>query len=96
MLRRIRIAKLHRLVDAHTLDDEALRDALADDVDAGERKGLRCDFGFDGGEGGGGEGDGEEDDLGVDAVLGLCEEVGGDEGGDAGGVGDYLEEDGVG
>lgn len=51
---------------------------------------MCVDFGFDGGEGGRGERDGDEDDLGVDAVFGLREEVGGDEGGVAGVVCDDL------
>ena len=81
VLRRIVVRECDRLLDGGGLDDQALGDGLPNNIDAREGSRLLVDLGLDGSDGGVGEGDGDEDDLGVDAVLGLREQVGGYEGG---------------
>jgi hypothetical protein len=68
VLGRIVVRKVERSAHVRDLHDEALRDALAQDVDARERARLRVR-----------ERDGDEHDLRVDAVLGLREQVRRDE-----------------
>lgn len=92
VLRCVLVAEANGLVHRRTLDDDGEGDRLSHDRYSSESEGLGANFGFDFGEDGGGHVDGEEDDLGVDTVLGLREEVGGDEGGVAVLVGDDLRE----
>lgn len=90
MLRRILIRELHRLLHRRRLHYNRLRNGLTHDIETGKSTRLGIDFVFDGGEGGRWERDGDEDYLGVNAVFGLREEVGGNERGVAGVVGDDL------
>ena len=70
--------------------DQTLGDRFPNNVHARERARLLVDLGLDGGDGSVVEGDGNKDDLRVHAVLGLGQEVGGDEGGVGGVVRDDL------
>ena len=80
MLRGVVVGEVERLRDAGRLHDDALRDGLAHDVDTRQRTCLRVDLRLNGGDRAVGQADGDEDDLRVDAMLGLGEQIGGDEG----------------
>lgn len=89
MLGGVVVAELDSLVEVGALDDERVGDTLANDVDARKGESLLLDLLLDGGEAGVVDVDGEEDDLRVGAMLGLTEEIRGDEGG----VGDLVGDD---
>jgi hypothetical protein len=79
VLGRIVVRKVERGAHVRDPHDEALRDALAQDVDARERARLRVDLALDVRDARVRERDGDEHDLRVDAVLGLREQVRRDE-----------------
>lgn len=90
MLRSVAVAERHGLVEIAALDDEGVSDALADNVDAREGEGLLLDLRLNGRELRIVEGNSEQDHLRVGTVLGLTEQVRGNEGGIARRVGDDL------
>lgn len=92
MLWRILVAKLHALVERVDLDDQTLGDGLLDDVHTWESVGLAVHLDFDVLQELVRERDGDEDDLRIDAVLGLGKKVGRDKHGVGRFVGNDLRQ----
>lgn len=80
MLGRVIVAERHGLGSSLDLDDDALLDRLASNLASRKGSGLGLNGILNGGELFGGDVDGEQDDLRVDAVLGLGKKVRGNKG----------------
>jgi len=91
MLGSVIVAEIHRFFDRSRLYQDTLRYGLTHDIRSWESPCLCVDLPFNFGDGFGGEVDREEDNLGVDAVFGLGEEIGGDECWVCGFVGNNLD-----
>ena len=91
MLRSVIVAEIHRLFDRPGFYQDTLWDGLTYDIRPWKSPRLRVDLPFDFGDGFLGKVDREEDNLGVDAMFGLGEEIGGDECRVGGFVGDNLD-----
>lgn len=90
VLRRVLVGERHGLIQRLGLDDQTLLDGLLDDVNSGQGSCLAIDFDLDFLQERLVEINGDQDDLRIDAVLGLGQQVGSNKDGVGGLVGDDL------